>query len=72
MKIPLDQIDIVCSECKESNTLQEVNDDCCRYHDEHGQAFRFPKDGVAAEQIEKIKTTDWLCECCQEEKEERS
>lgn len=72
MKIPPDQVDIVCHECKDSNTLQEVNEGACDYFNETGTGCRFPKDGVTVEQIQKIKAINWTCEICKEDQDDKN
>jgi hypothetical protein len=72
MSIPLIDIIIMCSECGETATAEAINTDSIRCHTRTGSMARFPKDGLTPEQAEYTKRMYFLCECCQEEKDDRN
>jgi hypothetical protein len=65
MKTPLNEILIKCSECGEESSAST------RHHTAMGAVIGLPKTGLEPEQITQLKTMILLCECCQEEKEDR-
>ena len=66
MKIPLDQITIICYDCGDKETAENINNGKNNHHREsNGVAIRFPKDGLSEDQI--LKIPHLRCECCQEE-----
>lgn len=73
MKTPLKEIILICTDCGTKADGEQINNDDERFHDEvTGRAIRLPTDGLNADQQAKLAKMSFLCECCQEEKEERS
>lgn len=70
MKIPLNQITIICDDCGDKETAENINNGNNNHHKvSNGAAIRFPKDGLNEDQIPKIPYL--RRECCQDEYEDQ-
>jgi hypothetical protein len=70
VKIPLNQITIICYDCGDKETAENINNGNNNYHREsNGVAIRFPKEGLSEDQI--LKIPHLRCECCQEDYEDQ-